>query len=191
MRLFIGIDLSDDVKRGAAVAAETLRAELSRVAPRTVLRWVNASNLHITLWFLGEVDEQRTESITAALAPPFTTRSFDLGIAGTGVFPGSGAPRAMWLGIREGAPSLVAIHAELTPRLARVGFEPEARPYSPHLTIARFKDVRRADVAAVRRLLAHMSPDAGACRIDAVTLFRSRPSSKGSEYQQLLRVPLQ
>src|SRR5262245_1332439 len=105
MRLFIGIDLSDDVKRGAAVAAESLRAELSRVAPRTVLRWVHASNLHITLWFLGEVDDARAESIGRVLASPFATPAFELSIAGTGVFPGSGPPRALWLGVRQGASS--------------------------------------------------------------------------------------
>jgi 2'-5' RNA ligase len=92
--------------------------------------------------------------------------------------------------LTDGARSLVAVYNEVTPRLVRLGFEPERRPYSPHLTIARFKDIHRKDVAAARRVAAQCTQDAGTCRIDRVTLFRSRLSPTGSQYEPLFRVPL-
>src|SRR4051812_14262192 len=111
MRLFIGIDLPEHMRDGAAAGADAVRQALSRVAPRTVLRWVNPSNLHITLWFLGEVDERRAEAIAAGLALPFGTTSFELHVGGAGVFPPSGPPRALWFDVRQGSASLIAVHA--------------------------------------------------------------------------------
>jgi RNA 2',3'-cyclic 3'-phosphodiesterase len=190
MRLFVGVELSEAVKDGAVTIADELRERFARLAPSAVLRWVSPSNLHITLWFLGEVDDVRAAAVRAELAAPLVTPSFELHAGGAGMFPPSGAPRALWVGLTEGARSLVDVYSELTPRCARLGFEAERRQYSPHLTIARFKDIQRKDVAAVRRAAAACTSEAGRCRIEAVTLFRSRLSSKGAEYEPLLRVPL-
>ena len=96
-------------------------------------------------------------------------------------FPRSGAPRVAWLGLPEGRPELIAVYQRLRPRLVSLGFEPEKRPYDPHLTIARVKDVPRQEVAAVRGILAETTADAGDCRVDAVTLFRSRLSPRGAQ----------
>jgi RNA 2',3'-cyclic 3'-phosphodiesterase len=190
MRLFIGIELPARLQEAAARASESFDERLSRDAPQVALRWVRPPNLHITLWFLGEVDEGRAQRISEELRPQFRIPAFTLRVGATGAFPPSGPPRALWLGIRDGVEPLVAIHRELNVRLGRLGFEPERRAYSPHLTIARFKDISRADVAIVRRLITQAADDVGACRIDAVTLFRSRTSPKGAQYEPLLRVPL-
>jgi 2'-5' RNA ligase len=190
MRLFIGVELSDVLMRTARDAANDLRKALSRVAPRTVLRWVEPSNLHITLWFLGEVAEERTSDVTAVLRDAFQTSAFALRIGGAGMFPQTDPPRALWFGIRAGGDALRDLHSELEPRLARLGFQPEKRAYSAHLTIARFKDVRRADIPAIRKIVAGSAADIGECDITAVTLFRSRLSPSGSRYEHLLRVPL-
>jgi 2'-5' RNA ligase len=190
MRLFIGVELSDSVKDGALKIADDLRDQFARMAPSTVLRWIAPSNLHITLWFLGEVDDARAAALRESLAAPFATHAFDLGAAGAGMFPPSGPPRALWIGLTAGAGALVAVYNELTPRLVRLAFEPERRSYSPHLTVARFKDIGRKDIPALRRAVAACDAAAGSCRIEAVTLFRSRLSPKGSQYEPLLRVPL-
>jgi 2'-5' RNA ligase len=190
MRLFIGIELCESMRVAAAVASDDLRRQLTRAAPRAVLRWIDTSNLHITLWFLGEVADDRATAIRSALAAPFKTSTFMLRAAGAGIFPPSGAPRALWIGIQEGAASLVALYGELTERLAPLDFRPERRAYAPHLTVARFKDIPRPDATASRGVAAQHTAEAGACRIDAVTLYRSRLSPKGSQYEPLLRVPL-
>jgi 2'-5' RNA ligase len=190
MRLFIGVELSDSMREGAMAIASDLREHFARLAPSAVLRWVAGPHLHITLWFLGEVDDARASAIRESLSVPLTTPSFELHATGAGMFPPSGPPRALWVGLTQGASSLVALYTELTPRLVRLGFEPERRPYSPHLTIARFKDITRTDIAAARRVAAQCTADAGTCRIEAMTLFRSRLSPKGAQYEPLLRVPL-
>ncbi len=185
MRLFIGIELSDDVKARAAVIADEIR---EKVGPRVTARWVSPANLHITLWFIGEAADDRAATIIDAIRTPFVTRSFDLELRGAGAFPPHGAPRVFWIGVARGQDVLGALYHELAARLQPPGGEPERRAYSAHLTIARVKECRSRDI---RNILKEVNADAGACRINAVTLFRSRLSPKGSTYEPLLRVPLQ
>jgi 2'-5' RNA ligase len=191
MRLFLGIDLPEPVARAAAAIAERLKNEIARAAPRAALRWVPAENLHITVWFLGEVQEPRADALAAALRPGLDVPPFSLRIAAAGAFPGAGAPRVLWLGLPEGRAGLLAVHDRLRPRLGSLGFEPEKRPYDPHLTIARVKDVPRPEIAAVRAILADTRSAAGEFRVEAVTLFKSRTSPHGAQYERLFRVPLE
>src|SRR6476661_5685443 len=138
MRLFVGVELDERVKDAAAAIGESLRRELGHGIDA---RWVPPANLHVTLWFLGEVDESRVETTMHALNQPFVERAFDLAVSGLGAFPLSGPPRVFWLGVRAGADSLARVHAELTTRLEPLGFEAERRAYSAHLTLARVKTV--------------------------------------------------
>ena len=187
-RLFIGLELDDAVRAAAAAAAARLR---DLAGPDIDARWIPAENLHITLWFIGEVDDERASRIGTAIDRPFATPTFDLAIGGAGAFPAAGAPRIFWLGVGAGADAALALHDEVGARLAPLGFEPERRAYAAHLTVARVKEARRrGGHAGVRAALAASSYDAGACRIRAVTLFRSRLSPKGAAYEPLLRVPL-
>jgi RNA 2',3'-cyclic 3'-phosphodiesterase len=190
MRLFIGIELSDALKTSAAASAAHVRDRVARAAPRARLRWVEPSNLHITVWFLGEVREPRVESLIAALKEPLDVRPFTLRVEGAGAFPPSGAPRAIWLGIVAGREGLVAIHDRLSSRLVPLGFEPEGREYNPHLTIARVKDVRSPERAAMRRALREATDDVGECEVASATLFASRLTPRGSEYEALLPILL-
>ena len=184
MRLFIGVELSDTVKARAAQTAERLRQALGR---RATARWIAAENLHITLWFLGEVADDRAPAIMSVVNTPFTVPPFDLGLRGAGAFPPHGAPRVFWIGVVAGQGSLQALHDQLAVRLQPLGFEPEKRAYSAHLTIARVKECQSREV---RTLLREIDADAGRCEITAVTVFRSRLSPKGARYEPLLRVPL-
>lgn len=188
MRLFVGIEIDEVVRRRAAAIGESARALLE---PTLAIRWVPAENLHVTLWFLGEVAEPRAPAVLAAIDRPFGIPPFDLHIAGFGAFPPAGIPRVLWLGVREGADSLAFVHAELAPRLHPLGFQSERRPFSAHLTLGRVKAPRRpARGRNWGRSWSELPSDAGVCRIDAVTLFRSRLSPKGASYDRLVRVPL-
>jgi len=151
---------------------------------------VPADNLHITLWFIGEVDEVRAAAIVSALQPPFPCEPFDVRLAGLGAFPPSGAQRVLWLGVSAGQESLAALHAETGARLRPLGFEAERRPYSAHVTIARVKDAPRGSGPIVREVLSSTPADAGTSAVSAVTLFRSRVSSRGATYEPLARVPV-
>lgn len=186
MRIFIGVELDDTVRESAAAAAASLRTQLGA---RVQARWIPADNLHITLWFIGEVAEDRAEQILRALGVPFPDESFDVRVAGAGSFPLSGAPRVFWLGVTSGAERLARLHAEIARRLQPLGIEPERRPYSAHVTVARVKEAR--DYRGLRAALRGIAAEAGISRVRAVTVFRSRLSPKGATYEALLRVPLQ
>jgi 2'-5' RNA ligase len=189
LRIFIGVELDDAVRDSAAAIADSLRCQFER---RVDARWIPGGNLHITLWFIGEVTGDRADEILHAVDRPFTTRSFDAHLAGLGAFPPSGAPRVFWLGVRLGAEQLASLHAELAARLLLLGIKPERRPYSAHLTLARVKDIRGSKgYADLRASLRKVPADAGTCRIVAITVFRSHLSPKGATYEALLRVPLQ
>jgi 2'-5' RNA ligase len=189
LRLFIGIELDGQVRDTAAAIAESLRIQLGRDIDA---RWIPAANLHITLWFIGEVADDRVDALLRAIDLPFEEASFDIDVAGLGAFPKSGAPRVIWIGVLSGAERLVRLHAELAARLRPFGIEPERRGYSAHLTIARVKDAPGGGRDGHLRAALRATPAvAGQSRVAAVTIFRSRLSPKGAAYEALLRVPLQ
>jgi len=190
MRLFIGVELADHLKTAAATAAARLRERLAREAPKVRVRWVEPDNLHITLWFLGEMSEPDAEALVTALEQSLGAPRFTLRVGGAGAFPEHGPPRALWLGLTTGREALQTIYERLTRVLQPLGHEPEKRPFAPHLTIARVKDAPRSDAVALRRIFRDVRTDVGECDVRHVTLFRSHLSSKGSQYEQVLRVPL-
>ena len=191
MRIFVGVELPDEVKDAASLAADALGRRLADAGLRLDAKWVPRDNLHITLWFIGEVIDDRVRAIQDALAPASAVPAFDVRLAGLGAFPLSGAPRVFWIGLRSGADGMTALNAEVGARLAPLGCEPERRPYSAHVTIARAKELAsRSDAAGIRRIAHSLAADAGLSRVSAVTLFRSRLSPKGAAYEPLLRVPL-
>lgn len=190
MRLFVGVELSDQMKSAAAGASERLQAALKKAGLHVHARWVPAENLHVTLWFIGEVNDDRASAVRDSLSAPFPLAPFTLHAQGLGAFPPSGPPRVFWIGITSGTQELAALYAALAARLVPLGFEAEHRAYSAHVTLARIKDVPRGASADVRRILATTKADAGTGLVSAATLFRSRVSSKGSTYEPLLRIPL-
>ncbi len=191
MRLFVAAEPSEQVRDAAAACAERLRDRLAAARAAAGIRWVPRQNLHLTVWFLGEVSDPRAAAVLEALQPPLTVPAFDVHIAGFGVFPPSGPPRVLWMGVTHGLPELAAAHDEVGARLQPWGFAPEGRAYSAHLTIARIKEPPHgAARAVIRQAIAPEPADAGNARIEALTVFRSRTSPKGAVYEPLLRVPL-
>jgi 2'-5' RNA ligase len=169
VRLFVAVEIEEPVRIAAVDAAGRLRARLSRQCVDLHARWVPVDNLHLTLWFIGEVDEVRGSAVLSALLPPFPHEAFDVHIGGLGAFPPSGAPRVLWLGVRAGQDALRVLHAE---------------------TGARLRPLPAGSGPIVRAALAGTPADAGRTTVSAVTLFRSRVSSKGSTYEPVARVPL-
>jgi 2'-5' RNA ligase len=191
VRLFVAAEPSAEVRASAAASVAQLRDRLEAAGAGGGLRWVPASHLHLTVWFLGEVSEARAGAVLDAIRPALAVPAFDLHLAGFGVFPPAGAPRVVWIGVTAGLEALAAAHDQVGARLAPWGFPPEARAYSAHLTVARVKEAPKgAARAAFRQVVADQPADAGACRIGQLTVFRSRTSPKGALYEPLLRVPL-
>jgi RNA 2',3'-cyclic 3'-phosphodiesterase len=189
VRLFIGLELDAPVRAAAAEAASRLQQQLSAVAPDFEARWVPPENLHITVWFFGEVADPAAARLAEHLSPPLGLAAFDLGVRGCGAFPRSGAPRVLWIGTGDGTAGMIAAHARLVERLARLGHAPEARPFSPHLTLARVKEPGGMS-RAVRQVVGKEPAECGRMTVSALTLFRSRLSGRGAVYEPLQRVPL-
>ena len=191
MRLFVAAHPSEEVRNGAARGAGQLRDRLEHVGAARGIRWIPPANMHLTVWFLGEVSDPRAGAVLEALAPPVTIPPFDLHVSGFGAFPPSGPPRVLWMSVTEGLQGLALLHEEVGARLQPWGFRPEGRAYSAHLTIARLKEPPQgAARVAIRHAVAHEQADAGRCRIDHLIVFRSHTSPSGAAYEPLLRVPL-
>src|SRR5436190_9797038 len=142
MRLFTAIDLGDRARLAIAEAQRRVVASLGD--PGGSLRLVRADHVHLTLVFLGEVDEAVAQSVVAAMSEPFSLAPFALSIGGAGVFPPRGAPRVLWLGVLDGTAEAIALQRLVVDRLAPFGIEREARPFRPHLTLARWRESRGA-----------------------------------------------
>ncbi len=191
VRLFLGVELDPAVSAAAAAEAGALRGRFAAEGIDVRARWVRRENLHLTLWFIGEVDDARLQAILDALAAPFSLAAFDVHLAGLGAFPAAGLPRVLWMGLRDGTGQMETLHREAGARLAATGFEPDRRPFAAHLTIARITTIApRSAGSALRRILRERRADGGVTRVTAVSLFSSRLSPKGSTYTRLLRVPL-
>ncbi len=184
MRLFVAVDPSDEVRARIAAAAKSVAA----IAPRA--RWVRPESLHLTLFFLGSVEDERVADISKAVgraasrSPPFC-----FSVTGIGTFGRERHPKILWAGITGDAGALVALQAAISEELVALGFAAEDRAFAPHLTLAR-AGVRDGDgdLAAARDTLDGL--DAGASTVGEVILYRSETPRGGAVYTPLLRAPL-
>jgi 2'-5' RNA ligase len=150
--------------------------------------WVAPDNLHLTVKFLGGVDEGRLADVTAALAraaraaPPF-----DLHVLGLGAFPSATRPRVLWAGVAAGAEPLTRLASAVDDVLGATGFAREDRAFSPHVTFGRVREPRRqpalADTLDARR-------DFGHVQVTKLSLMRSDLSPRGARYTELAAIPL-
>jgi 2'-5' RNA ligase len=146
-RTFIAIELTDKLRAELVRQLDRLR----HAAPE--VRWVEPANLHLTLAFLGELDDERLAAATdAAEAAAAQGQPFRLATAGLGYFGAPHAPRVIWAGIGGESARLAQLHAALAEALDQRGFPREERPFAPHVTLARVKQPLPAPT--VGRLLA-------------------------------------
>jgi len=188
VRLFVAAEIGERLAGRAEELIHELEKRTADAAPRARLTWLAANRLHITIRFIGEVDDVRAAAIVAALQSPIDVQPFDLTLAGTGTFPEHGPPRVVWTGIEQGRDGLIALEREVRSRLTTFARPPEGRPYSPHLTLARVREAAGLRSASLLEGLEDRS--IGTTRIDTITLFESRLSPKGSIYVPLLRTSL-
>ncbi|GMR04302.1 MAG: RNA 2',3'-cyclic phosphodiesterase [Thermodesulfobacteriota bacterium] len=151
--------------------------------------WVNPSNIHLTLKFLGEVDETRIDQIGEALEKAASgIRPFSLSTGKLGGFPNIANPRVLWLGL-EGGEEAVELQKKIDETLAGLGFEKEKRAFHPHLTLARIRNP--ADGRALGALAIKLRHDINIeFTVDSFILFRSKLTPSGAEYSELRRFGL-
>jgi RNA 2',3'-cyclic 3'-phosphodiesterase len=194
MRIFIGIDLDDEVRAMIARFLEGVRG----FAPDA--RWVRPESLHITLKFIGEQKPEQVDAISERLRRA-EGRAMDIRLGGHGFFPTAKAPRVFWIGIQAG-PELAALATNIDAAVAELGIPREDRPFSPHLTLARAgggsgsPKWRKGDgpnsafAVLEKRLGAMREFDFGTMTAREFILYQSQLSPKGSKYTKLQRFPL-
>lgn len=180
LRLFVAVDFSEDVVRAAAEIGRQMRRTLDM--PGTRISWVKPQNLHLTLRFLGNTDQETVPLIREALdAVAARHEAFGVRVRGAGTFPGGAKPRVIWLGLAEGADRMTALAADVERELLALGCPREERGFRPHLTIARVKAAGHADYAGACRRVGDR--DAGTCVVDHVTLYSSVLDPNGAMYE--------
>jgi 2'-5' RNA ligase len=188
MRLFVAVEIAPDVVAAVVELIDRLQQRAKRLAPKARLTWVTAERTHVTIRFIGQVENDAGDAIRDALALPLAVPPFELTVAGAGTFPPKGPPRVVWAGLRNGRDGLVAIEKQVSARLVRLGFESVARPYNPHLTLARVREAAGLKSAAL--LEGITASTLGVSPVRAITLFESRLSPKGPTYVPIQRTAL-
>jgi RNA 2',3'-cyclic 3'-phosphodiesterase len=177
MRLFVAIDIPEDVR--AAIGA--LIAKL-RPTHRNA-RWVRIEGLHVTLKFIGETSSEKAADIKTALASIPLAVPIPIIFRGLGFFPNQHRPRVLWAGIAAG-PELSALAAIVDTALAPLGYPREERAFSPHLTLARFDAPRGLD--PLRAAIESAGPlEFGRAIATEFHLYQSVLKPGGAEYTRL------
>lgn len=184
IRAFLAIDLPESYRESLS--------ELLRVLQRhpADVKWVSAANLHLTLKFFGQITPAQVEAIILALKPvTAATAAFNLGLEQVGGFPNLRSPRVIWLGCRGQLDRLTALHDRLSQALVPLGFPPEERPFTPHLTLGRVRSGRgRQELSATLQEL--KVPELPVFQVEELTLYQSVLKPQGAVYTPLARLPL-
>lgn len=183
-RIFIAAPLPDAATAAIAELVDRVRAAGVPGGGRDV-RWVRLDGLHLTLRFLGPTLEDRVEAARAAVqVAAAAAEPFDLAIGGAGTFPSAGRPRALWLGVRDGAEALAGVAAQVDEALVGAGWPAETRPFRAHLTLARADGVP-AGSAIGTRLVDAAATLLVAFRVERIGLYESLTGGGPARYAPL------
>jgi len=183
IRAFIAVDLDDPVIEKVCNVVEILKPHI------TEIRWLRKENLHLTLKFLGNIAESQVEPITAALRHPLGLFSpCTISAKGLGVFPDFRRPKILWMGLT--GDQLVQLAAEIESALIPLGFTPENRAFTPHLTIGRWREGSRPAKNLRQEIDSLNDFEFGACAVRQIVLFQSVLKPEGASYSELRTIQL-
>lgn len=178
MRTFLAVEVPKHVRKRICSSIEKERQE------DLPIKWVILENMHITLKFLGEIDEQKKREIAPLVKEiAGSHRSFEVSLKGVGCFPDAKRPRVLWVGADQGGEELCTIVRAFEEGLARCGFKKEKR-FHPHLTLGRIKKPCVVDNMLEKNIVTE------SFRVDAIVLFKSTLTPQGAVYKELERFPL-
>lgn len=182
MRTFVAIDFDDEAKRPLAA----LQARLKPHCPH--LRWVDPARIHLTLKFIGEISEDRILGISTALDElAAQCRPFQIAIEQVGVFGQVGPVKVVWVGVNDDEDGALPRCHDLCQRLLEpLGIPREQRPFRPHLTLARNREMRHSQM--IRRAVEpHAELRVGVQEVESVTFYQSMLTNRGPVHLPLSR----
>jgi 2'-5' RNA ligase len=193
IRAFVAVELDAALRQALARTQEDLRARLRQTGgPGLRVQWVRPEAIHLTLKFLGDIPEERVAEIRTSLTGVAAGHvRFTVEAEGLGVFPDLRGPRILWVGLADPGGAITSLRADVEAALTAAGFAPEAKPYHPHLTLARIKDgSREAGRSWSRERLLERETRLGALTVEALSLVKSELRPSGAVYTELWRLPL-
>jgi 2'-5' RNA ligase len=188
IRSFIAIELPGEVKQSLAGLQAALKS-----SGNTALKWVEPNNIHLTLKFLGDIDPGAISRITAAIEDASRgVHPFDITVSELGVFPNLKRIRVVWVGLNGDTEKLSNLQKSLEATLSPLGFPPEARGFSPHLTIARVRDYARPEeIQNLGKIIEKTVYDTShTFSVTSVNLMKSRLTREGPIYNKISVIAL-
>lgn len=183
MRTFIAIEVSEEIRNTLAQIEAHLKYAGADV------KWVRPDIVHMTVKFLGEIDEKKAGEVKASLdSVARTTKPFELTLKDIGAFPKIANPRVIWVGLGKGASESTELALKVDEALSGIGFQKEERPFSPHLTIGRVRSAPNKAKLAEKMASAASSFQLSAVsphRVSSLILFRSTLTPQGSIYTKI------
>lgn len=193
VRTFVAIELDTAFVRVLA----TMQADLQKGGAARAGRWVRPEGIHLTLKFLGDVPEDKLDAIYRAVGNACASFApFTLTLGTLGCFPNLRRPRVVWVGVQDEAGQLAALQQAVERELDQLGYQPEERGFTPHLTLARVREeTRHEDVEALVKLIdkaqvATPPPPVTTMRVESVSVMKSDLQPSGAVYTELSRQPL-
>lgn len=181
MRLFVALDVPEDTRQALASLIRKLEG-ICRGA-----RWVSAENLHITLKFIGEVEERKLLEIKTSLSQLHSRDAFEIKFHSFGFFPNERRPRVFWVGMEAG-PSMAELAAEIDSNLQPLGVPHEEKEFRPHLTLARFNTLD--GFSNLREMVSGLAEqEFGKTTALEFHLYQSVLKRGGAEYTRLATFP--
>ncbi len=174
-RLFVAIDLPESTRQFLAALDPHVRG----------VRWTDPAQMHLTLSFFGDVPEEIDLALREKLSA-IEFGAFFLSIVGVGAFSTKGTPKIIWIGVGKAHPHLFQIYKRVQESALAVGLDPELRPWHPHITIARCKDV---SAQSLRKFLqSNAEFDAGMIHVETFYLYSSELTPAGPIHTRELTV---
>ena len=187
MRTFIAIELPKEIKDFLSRIQEQLKTS------RAEVKWVEPKNIHLTLKFLGEIDNEKQNKITKIIEDVASAKkSFLLRLSSLGAFPKIDFPRVIWLGIDQGDKETKEIAKELEEKINKLGIPKEERPFSSHITIGRTRSSKNREklVLALKTLGNNFGGKNLEFLVNKVVLFKSTLTPSGPIYEILREIDL-
>jgi RNA 2',3'-cyclic 3'-phosphodiesterase len=174
-RLFAAIDVPNSMRKTLAALDPQIRG----------VRWIGAEQMHLTLGFFGDVAEEIDIKLRQHLSA-IEFGAFFLPVIGLGMFPSKGPPKVIWIGVGHAHPHLFQIYKRVQEAAFGAGLEPELRPFHPHITVARCRDVSPSAVRSFLKTNADL--DLGLLRVGEFHLYSSKLTPAGPIHTRELTV---
>lgn len=184
VRSFLAVQLPEKILNKIGEVQKELKS------CRADVRWVSPHHIHLTLKFFGNVEEAKIDSIAQSIEEPArSTSPMSITVRGIGAFPGLKSPRVIWLGLHDEKKVLVSFQKRLEGEFQKIGFQPEDRPFHPHLTLGRMRS-NRGKEALVEVMEKFREEELGNFQVERVILFKSDLTPQGPIYTALKEVKL-